>query len=503
MDLLLILPSIICFAAGIALLILSFKDHLHEADWFGRKPDEKELRKLHIAVITIMAAAELLTLVIAWTGDRSLDLLTFVDGLTISFHIDNISRIFVTVTALVWFLACLYATEYMSHEGNEKRFFGFYLIVYGVLVLIDFSGNLVTFYFFYEMMTLTSMAMVLHNGTREAIMASLKYMFYSMAGAYCALFGIYLLYQNCSSLDFTEGGTLTANALVSHPTMILSGVLLMMIGFGAKAGMMPLHSWLPAAHPVAPTPASAVLSSIIVKAGVLGAVRTIYYIVGPDYIRGTWMQAAWIILSLGTVFMGSLLAFREKVFKKRLAYSTVSQVSYIMFGLAVLDETALTGALLHVIVHAFVKCALFASAGILIYRTGMTNVTDYKGVGKKMPVTMWCYTIASLTLIGIPPTGGFISKWYLALGSLGGNIGVLGYVGPAVLLASALLTAGYLLPISLDAFLPGSKDETPRQRERIDAMSILPLILVTCAVLIGLFPNPVLEFIEQTISGLL
>lgn len=280
-------------------------------------------------------------------------------------------------------------------------------------------------------------------------MAALKYLFYSLCGAYCALFGIYFLYQYCDTLTFTAGGTLNRALAAGNEGILLTAVFLMLVGFGAKAGMLPLHSWLTAAHPAAPAPASAVLSAVIVKGGVLAVIRTVYYIVGPAFLKGTWVQTAWMSLSLLTVFMGSMLAYREKVFKKRLAYSTISQVSYILFGLSLLNPVGMTGALLHVVFHAGVKCALFLTAGIFIFRTGKTRVDEYAGIGKRMGVTLWCYTFASLALIGIPPFGGFTSKWYLAQGALQSETGIFRVLGPAVLLISALLTAGYLLPITI------------------------------------------------------
>lgn len=165
-----------------------------------------------------------------------------------------------------------------------------------------------------------------------------------------------------------------------------------------------MHGWLPTAHPVAPAPASAVLSGVITKAGVLGIIRSVYYVAGPDMIKGTWVQYTWIILSILTIFMGSMMAYKEKVLKKRLAYSTVSQVSYILFGLSVMQPIAFVGALMHVIFHSLVKNTLFVSAGAIICKTGKTKVRQLVGIGKEMPVTMWCFTLVSLTLIGIPPT---------------------------------------------------------------------------------------------------
>ena len=283
---------------------------------------------------------------------------------------DDLGSVFAVVITLVWLMAGIFSLEYMKHEKEEKRYFGFYVLVYGVLMALCFSGNLVTYYMFYEMMTLTTLPLIMHNKSREAIMAGLKYLFYSLCGAYMVLFGIYFLNRYAETLDFMPGGGMNATAVSGHTTLLLVVIFLMIIGFGVKAGMFPMHAWLPAAHPVAPAPASAVLSGLVVKMGVLGVVRTIFYVVGPDVIRGTWVQTTWLVLSLLTVFMGSMLAYREKVMKKRLAYSTVSQISYILFGLALLTPESMTGSLLHVVFHACIKSCLFLSAGAIIYKTG-------------------------------------------------------------------------------------------------------------------------------------
>ena len=423
----------------------------------------------------------------------------------IYFHIDDIGRLFVTLISIIWVAISIYSFVYMKHEGEERRFFGFYLVVYGVLVALVFSGNLVTMYLFYEMMTLTSMPLVLHNGSKEAIMAALKYLFYSMCGAYLGLFGIFFLYKYCDTLAFVPGGSLNLTLLADHQGIVMVAVFAMLIGFGVKAGMLPLHAWLPTAHPVAPSPASAALSGIIVKCGVLAIIRTVYYVVGADFIRGTWIQTAWMVLTLMTIFMGSMLAFREPVFKKRLAYSTVSQVSYILFGLSALTPTAMTGALLHVVFHAFIKCTLFLTAGIFIFQCGKTRVEELYGIGKQMPKTLWCYTFASLALIGIPPTSGFVSKWYLAQGALEANIGIFSWLGPVVLLISALLTAGYLLPVTTNGFFPGKNcAQTEWRKQEPPYRMLIPLgFLALMSVILGVFPNPLIRFFSQIASSVM
>lgn len=461
-----------------------------------------KLKKLHLFVLVILLAMALAALYIVWSGEGSLTLFYLMDNIPVYFHVDALARIFVTLTSIIWVLVGIYAFVYMEHEGKEGRFFGFYILVYLVLIALELAGNLVTLYFFYELMTLTSMPLVLHNGSREAIMAALKYLFYSMCGAYCALFGIYFLYKYCDTLTFKAGGTLNMTLVSGNETILLIAVFMMLIGFGAKAGMFPLHSWLTAAHPISPAPASAVLSSIIVKGGVLAIIRSVYYIVGVDFIRGSWVQNAWIVLTLLTVFMGSMLAYREKVFKKRLAYSTVSQVSYILFGLSMLTPEAFVGSILHVVFHACIKSVLFLTAGSFIFHTGKTRVDEYAGIGKHMSLTLWCYTFASLALIGIPPMSGFISKWYLAQGALQSQTGVFRFLGPAVLLISALLTAGYLLPITMKGFLPGKDALVEEKKERIDKMNAVLLILAAFTVLMGVWPNPLINYIVEIAGGL-
>lgn len=438
-------------------------------------------------------------------GEQGIRLLSLGEKLGIFFRLDDLGRIFTVIVTILWILAGFYSFEYMKHEKEEKRYFGFYLMTFGVLLALTFAGNIVTYYLFYEMMTLLSMPLVLHSKTREALMGGLKYLFYSLCGAYMVLMGLFFLNKYAVTLQFTPGGVLNKELIAGNEKMLLIMVFFMILGFSVKAGMFPMHAWLPAAHPVAPAPASAVLSGLIVKAGVLGIIRAVYFLFGESFIRGTWVQTAWMTLSLVTIFMGSMLAYREKMIKKRLAYSTVSQLSYILFGLALLQPQAMTGALLHVVFHAFIKSTLFLCAGAIIYKTGRTNVDDMTGIGKEMPVTIWCYTFASLALIGIPPASGFISKWYLAEGSLLSGTGVFTWLGPVVLLISALLTAGYLLPITIKGFLPGTDyDYGSLQKREPNLWMIIPLIILAAlSVGLGIFPNPLTEFVQRIVGSVL
>ena len=464
--------------------------------------NRKTLLRITGTGLVITAA---LGLAVAFGGETELLLFSFGKNLDLYFHVDTMSKFFAVVVNVVWVLAGFYAFEYMKHEQEEARFFGFYLMVHGVLNGLVFSGGMVTFYLFYELMTLLSVPLILHSLSKEAIKGGLKYLFYSLFGAYMVLFGLFFLNRFADSLNFLPGGTLNFGAVAGNEKLMLVVAFSTIIGFSVKGGMFPLHAWLPTAHPVAPAPASAVMSGIIVKMGVLGMIRVVYYLVGADFLRGTWVQTVWMSLALVTVFMGSMLAYREKIMKKRLAYSTVSQASYILFGLSLLQPQAMTGALLHVVFHAVIKSCLFLSAGAIIYKTHKTKVADLRGIGKEMPVAIWCYTFASAALIGIPPASGFISKWYLATGALASGIEVFSWLGPVVLLTSALLTAGYLLPITVNGFLPGADfDYAALEKKEPNMTMLLPLlILAALAVALGLVPNPLTDYINGIVAGVL
>lgn len=449
-------------------------------------------------VVGIVLAGLLFTAVSVFAalrkGEAALNLFYLTRTLPIYFKIDETGSLFTVVVSIVWAATGIFSLEYMKREERERSFFGFYFIVYGILNALGFSGNLITFYLFYEFVTVLSVPLVLHTRSHESIMAGLKYLFYSFAGAYMVLFGLYFLYRYGNTLTFTPGGVLDMTLAEGHEPLLLTAAFLMLLGFGAKAGMFPLHAWMSAAHPAAPAPASAVLSGVIVKAGALGIIRVVYYMFGADFIRGTWVQTVWLIVVLITIMMGSVLAYHEKILKKRMAYSTVSQVSYILFGLALLHPLGMTGALVYIAAHALIKCTLFLAAGALIDKTGKTRVSEYAGIGKQMPVIMLCYTLASLALIGIPPTGGFIGKWYLGIGALASTLPVFAWLGPVVLLVSALLTAGYLLPLAVKGFFPGAEAPSYEASKTAKTMVIPIIILTTLVIVIGMFPNGLTQY---------
>ena len=488
-DFLLLFPVFFPMAAGLLLFVLPK----------GKKG--RRGKRFFVAAALLLELA--LTTLCLTGGERTLLLGELGRSLRICFRVDALSRIFALLSVSLWLLVGIFSFRYMDHEEHEERFFGCFLLVEGALAALSFAGNLISFYLFFEAMTFTSLFLVFHEGTRPAILAGLKYLFYSVAGAFLALFGILFLAGFGGLGDFAPGGILDGTVL-GHPGILFASALCLIVGFGAKAGMFPMHGWLPTAHPEAPAPASAVLSGVITKMGVLGIVRAVYFVIGPELLRGSWVQTVWLILTLVTVFMGSMLAFREKLLKKRLAYSTVSQVSYILFGLALLERTAFVGALLHVVFHSLVKNALFLAAGAMIFQTGKTRVSEFRAVGKEMPVTVWCFAFASLALIGIPPAGGFVSKWFLAQGALASGTGVFSWLGPAVLLASALLTAGYLLPVVIRGFFPGADFDYGglKKREPSPLMTVPLAVLAAGGLVFGMFPGVIFDAVSAVAGGI-
>lgn len=455
-------------------------------------------RKVKIAVvISLQAITTIFGLLTVFGEDVTTKNFVFADNLTLGFTADFVAKIFCAIVTIAWLLVTVYAAVYMKHEKSEERFFLFSFLTEGAMLGAAFSNSLVAMYVFYELVTLFSMPLVLHSLSKESVSAAKKYLYYSIAGAFMALFGIFVIGAGADSLEFVAGGT-----IANVTPLILTAVFVMCLGFGAKAGLFPLHGWLPTAHPVAPAPASALLSGIIAKAGVLAIIRTVFFTIGADNLAGTWVQTVLLVLSLLTVLMGSMMAYREKIFKKRLAYSTVSQISYVFCGLFLFNEAGIDGALWQIIFHAVVKVGLFLCAGAVIYLYGNTKVEELNGMGKKMPITFGCFTILSLSLIGIPPTGGFFSKWYIATASLEtAGIGAFTWVIPVILLISALLTAGYLLDISIRAFFKNEDNETEKAKEPKVMVAVL-VILAVIALLGGVFATQTNSIVSAVVSSL-
>lgn len=433
------------------------------------------------------------------------------------FGMDVIGRWFMSAVLLLYTFTLFYAFIYMKIEENIPSFMAFYFVSLGALMAVCSSANLVTIYFAFELTTLSTVPLVLHEQTKEAVAAGLKYLFYSIGGALLGLLGVFFLYSYAgNNVEFIKGGVLDMTKISGNETVLLIAFFLAIIGYGTKAGMYPMHGWLPTAHPIAPAPASALLSGIIAKSGVLVIIRFVFYSVGADFLRGTWVQYAWICIALLTIFMGSMMAFKEEVLKKRLAYSTISQISYVMLGMALLTQEGLQGSLLHVMQHAASKACLFLCAGAFIYLYGKRKIGELKGIGKSSPIILWCLFFAAMSLVGIPPMGGFASKWHLAQAALNAHMGFVSFLSPVILLISALLTAGYLFPMVIDGFFPGEKnhhghgnDNEGHKDRRIEErknksgekrfelapkMMWIPLVLLmTISLAIGVFGNTLAE----------
>lgn len=451
--------------------------------------------------LTVILATAALALVVCLLPERRLVLLTIQGSLHLALRTDGLARFFMMLSACIWVPVLLFAFPYVRHAGGERRFLGFYTMTLGVLMGLAMAANFVTMYMFFEIMSLITVPLVLHTGTAAARRAGFKYLGYSVFGAGMALIGYFFVAYYLAAPDFAAGGVIDLTKSAQHRELLLVAYCLMIVGFGAKAGMMPMQAWLPAAHPVAPAPASAVLSGVITKGGVLAVIRVTYYMFGPEFLQGSWPQYLLVTLALGTVFVGSMLAYREKQLKRRLAYSTVSQVSYVLFGLLLLTPAGVQAAMTQMVFHAIAKDTLFLAAGAIIFATNCTRVDQLQGIGKRMPVTMWCFTLAALSLIGIPPMAGFVSKWYLVSAGLEAPVAAFGAAGMAVLVLSALLTAGYLLPIVTNGFFPG-RDYIADRREVGPWMRWPMLVFAAAAVVLGLFPGVLTGWLGQLAGGL-
>ncbi len=426
-------------------------------------------------------------------GESRIHLFKLNEFLDIYFRIDKLSILFSLLVAILWIFTAFYSMEYMKHEGKERRFFIFFIATLGVTMGIAFSGNLITLYTFYELLTLSTFPLVIHTDSKEALKSGKKYLIYSFVGATLVLLGMILLFSITKDTTFSARGILPAITNDNRNLYLISYVA-MFLGFGVKAALVPFHSWLPAAM-VAPTPVSALLHAVaVVKSGIFAIVRMSYFIFGAEIIKALHVNIFLSILIVISILLGSFLALHQDNLKKRLAYSTISQLGYVLLGIVLLNEDAFVGGLLHLINHALIKIVLFFCVGAIIYTTGKTDISQIRGIGKQMPITMACFAIAAISLIGIPPSNGFVSKWYLAQGGL--TAGKM--IFPAILLLSALLTALYLLPVITEAFFKKGEDTIVKEPPM---KMLVPIVAITVlVVLFGLFPNMIISFIQEIAS---
>lgn len=428
----------------------------------------------------------------------------FTGNLTIAFKIDGLSLAFAGLISALWPFATMYAFEYMKHEEREKTFFMFYTMTYGVTLGISMAGNLLTMYFFYELLTLVTVPLVMHTLTREAILASRKYLYYSLGGAAFAFIGLIFVIVYGSSLNFAYGGVLNLAKIGQRTDILLLIYVIAFCGFGVKAALCPFGSWLPQAS-VAPTPVTALLHAVaVVKSGAFAIMRLTYYCFGTEFLRGTWAQNVVMSLTIITIVYGCSRAVKETHLKRRLAYSTISNLSYVLFGVTIMTPLGLLGALTHMIFHAVMKMCSFFCVGAVMHQTGRQYVYEIDGFGKKMPKIFFCFTISALGLMGVPGFAGFISKWNLARAAITSE-NVLAYVGIGALLISALLTAIYMLTIVVRAYFP-EKDfdyHTIRDVKDPGILMWLPLMLFAALILIaGVHASPMLSFLRDVANGI-
>lgn len=455
---------------------------------------------MHIYVEALVILTSIMVGVLLFTKmGINFELVRFTGNLTLSLRMDGLGSVFCAMIAVLWPLVTLYAFEYMRHEGKEKSFFMFFTMTYGVTLGIACSANLLTMYCFYEMLTLVTLPLVMHAGTREAVLASRKYLYYSLGGAAFAFIGLIFIISY-GTTDFVYGGTLNLG-LIGRREHILKLVYVMaFMGFSVKAAMFPFSEWLPQAG-VAPTPVTGLLHAVaVVKAGAFATMRLTYYCFGVDFLKGSWAQYVILGFAMFTIVYGCSRAVKETHFKRRLAYSTVSNLSYILFGVALMTPLGLVGALCHMIAHAVMKLLSFLCAGAVIVQSEKTFVHQLDGMGKKMPQVFALFLISSLALMGVPGLGGFVSKWHLVKGALAGG-GVAGGIGVGALLISALLTGLYMMPIVVRAFAKpcaeGSEGKDPTWRMMIP----LYLLAIGC-VLAGVFSGPLVSYFGQIALGL-
>ena len=425
----------------------------------------------------------------------------FVQNLSISFKIDGMSVVFAGLVAVLWPFATLYAFEYMTHEKNEKSFFLFYVMTYGVTLGIAFASDILTMYFFYELLTLVTVPLVMHTQTREAILAVRRYLYYSIGGAAFALMGMIFVIVYGNTCEFQLGGVFSPVGILRHGDMLLWIYFFSFMGFGVKAAVFPVSSWLPQAG-VAPTPVTALLHAVaVVNAGAFAIIRLTYYSFGTEFLRGPWVQDVVMAITMFTIVYGCSRAVKESHIKRRLAWSTVSNLSYILFGAVMMTPQGLVGALTHFVFHGFMKITSFLCAGAYMHQTGKKYVYEMDGMGRSMKITFGCFAVSALGLMGVPGFAGFISKWNLTAAAVeSGN--VMAYVGVACLLLSALLTAIYMLGVVSRAFFPSRRETELETAADPSWQMCLPLLACSAAtVVLGFCSQPLVDFFLAIAGG--
>lgn len=453
---------------------------------------------LYMEAVVVIASA-LVLLLLCDRPENALTVFRFTGNLSITLKIDGLGGLYAGLVAALWPFAMLYSFEYMQHERNEKTFFLFYMIAYGVTLGVALSENILTMYFFFEMLSLVTLPLVMHTRTREAILASRSYLYYMLGGAAFAFAGMIFVLTYGTTSSFMAGGVLDMAKLGGRTNMMLVIFVLCFCGFAVKTAIWPFSAWLPKAG-AAPTPVTALLHAVaVVNTGAFAVMRVIYFSFGVTALQGTWAQSVVMGLTIVTIVYGCSRALKETHLKRRLAWSTVSNLSYILFGATLMTPAGLIGAMVHMLFHSLMKICSFFCAGAVICQTGRNYIHEMDGLGWRMPRVFSLFAVSALALMGVPGLCGFVSKWKLAQAAVGSE-SLLAYVGVGAMLVSALLTAVYMLSIMVRAFFPGRDFDDAAIQEAGDPgwRMLLPLAVFAVAIVaLGLHSGPVIKALEE------
>lgn len=460
------------------------------------------------AMLFFMEAAVVLNSVLVFCillsgSGEPMTIFRFTGNLSITLRADGLGSLYAALVAFLWPFAMLYSFEYMKHEENEKSFFLFYMVTYGVTLGVALAENILTMYFFFEMLSLVTLPLVMHTRTREAILASRTYLYNMLGGAAFAFIGMIFILTYGSTSSFVAGGVLDPEKLGGRTNIVLVVYVLCFCGFAVKTAMWPCSSWLPKAG-VAPTPVTALLHAVaVVNTGAFATMRVTYFSFGTEMLKGTWAQTVIMSLALFTIVYGCSRALKETHLKRRLAWSTAGNLSYILFGVSMMTPMGFVGAMAHMVFHSFMKIGSFFCAGSVMYMTGRSYIYELDGYGRRMPKVFGIFTVSALALMGVPGLCGFVSKWYLAKAAVDSGE-TLACAGVAALLISALLTAIYMLSIVVRAYFPG-KDfdyETIRTVKDPGWMMLVPLMVFTVFMFVfGLHSAPAIRLMEKIAAG--
>ncbi len=388
----------------------------------------------------------------------------------LEFRIDLLSMYMLLLFSFFSLILMIYSLGYYRNKEEGRKFFYFMLIAISGCLGVSMSGNMLTYFLFFELMSLSFFPLVAYKSTPEAYSAGLKFFFMTIISGVALFWAIVITYTSTGSLAFGMGGLFTK----IEPIMTVAFICYL-ISFGIKSALIPLHIWMPDAYAAAPTPAATLSSAMMLKTGVLGLIRVFHDIFGLTILQETGWNNILLVLALISMVYGSICAFAQDDLNRRLAYSGIAQVGYILLGLSLVTEMALVGTVYHIMAHAFMKGCMFLCAGVIYVNTGKTKISEMKGIGMQMPVTMLAFTVAAVSSVGIPPFNLFVSKWHLGLGAIEAGM-------PAiilVLLLSSVLNASYYFPISINAFL-GCRElqNIERQRLRLQPMRMVPLLIL-------------------------